>query len=55
MMQAMGDVGGSQGYRGLVRVPSYPALISSVALARLVRSEGPLHGSVSVVRNPDAL
>jgi len=38
MMQAMGDVGGSQGYRGLVRVPSYPALISSVALARLANS-----------------
>src|SRR4029079_10258629 len=34
----MGDMGGSQGYRGLLRVPSYPALISSVALARLANS-----------------
>jgi MFS family permease len=34
----MGGTGGSQGYRGLLRVPSYPALISSVALARLANS-----------------
>ena len=29
---------GAQGYRGLFRVPGYPALISSVALARLANS-----------------
>ena len=34
----MADVGGSQGYRGLIRVPGYPALISSVALGRLANS-----------------
>src|SRR6478609_5796732 len=34
----MGATGGSQGYRGLLRVPGYPALISSVALARLANS-----------------
>jgi MFS family permease len=34
----MGDMGGSQGYRGLLRVRAYPALISAVALAGLANS-----------------
>ena len=38
MMRAMHDEGGSEGYRALLRVPGYPALISAVALSRLANS-----------------
>jgi MFS family permease len=38
MIRAMGDMGASGGYRALLRVPGYPALISAVALSRLANS-----------------
>ena len=34
----MREMGGSQGYRALLRVPGYPALISAVGLSRLANS-----------------
>ena len=38
MMRAMHAEGGPEGYRALLRVPGYPALISAVALSRLANS-----------------
>ena len=38
MMRPMAETGASGGYRALLRVPGYPALISAVALSRLANS-----------------
>jgi MFS family permease len=38
MMGPMAETGASGGYRALLRVPGYPALISAVALSRLANS-----------------